>query len=331
MKIKAITHALPTRCYEASEVADWTGAHEDFISEKVGAARRYFLDSGQRGVDLAYSAVCKLLSDQDLKIDDVSLLIYVTQTPDHGIPHNSAILHGMLSGSDSLASFDVGLGCSGYPYAISIAKSMMMCDGFERAIVVTCDPYSKIMDRRDKATAAVFGDAATATLLAYDGHVEIGKADFGTRGANGEAALLLKRGNAAYPIRSIHSEYPELSGELEEYSLFMNGRNVFNFVMSEIPKSIERALEKNDSVMSDIGFFALHQGSAYMLRNLVRRAGIDDAKVIYNIQRFGNTVSSSVPLVLEDIMRNNPDFSGKVLISGFGVGVSWASNVLTFK
>lgn len=332
MHIKCIAHAVPDTAYAASEIAEWTGADETFIKEKVGAVNRYYLGEDETGVELANKAVCKLLDEQSLTIDQIGLLIYVTQTPDYAIPHNSAVLHAMLDGPDNMACFDVSLGCSGYPYALSIAKSMMVGEEIERAIVVTCDPYSKIMNRHDKATVSVFGDAATASLLAADGHITIGKADFGTRGKSGKDSLLLAKGHAATPIRSIHSDEPTVDAEDPAgYQLFMNGRNVFNFVMTEVPLSLDRMLEKNSLSKDDIDRFALHQGSIYMLKNLTRRYGIDQAKVVFNIQDYGNTVSSSVPLAVEKVMRDDPSFTGKVAISGFGVGLSWASNVLHFN
>jgi 3-oxoacyl-[acyl-carrier-protein] synthase-3 len=187
------------------------------------------------------------------------------------------------------------------------------------------------MDRHDKATMCVFGDGATATLLSNSGSIHIGRGDFGTDGAKGEGALNLTGGHARHPLQSIHKDKLSFDTDDRSYSLFMNGRSVFEFVLREIPLSLERACAKNGITIEDVDIFALHQGSKYMLEHLIKRANIDPAKTIINIQKFGNTVSSSVPMVIEEVTRYETPFKGLMEISGFGVGVSWASNILRFE
>lgn len=330
MKIKAIASAVPRQRYDAETIGQWVGEDAVFIRQKIGVDSRAFLGPDETGVDLARAAVERLLSKARETISNIDLLVFVTQTPDHGIPQNSSLLLSALEAEKSVASYDIALGCSGYPYALTSAKGFMLTQGYQRAIVVTCDPYSKIMNRTDKSTIAVFGDAATATLLDIDGAWDIGKGDFGTDGSQADS-LIVRRGRGAAPIACVHKPFPEILAENPtDYYLHMNGREIFNFVMTEVPGSMQRALQRNDLQMSEIDFFAIHQGSLYMLQQLIKRAEIPAEKALINLDRYGNTVSSSIPLLLEDLMNRTDDLAGKrVLISGFGVGLSWGSLVLT--
>lgn len=330
MRVRAIASAIPQTVYSAEEIAAWLGTDARFIRDKVGVDRRAFLAPAETGVSLATQAVDRLLSEADVDRGSIELLAYVTQNPDYRIPHNSALLQAAAELPRSIAAFDIGLGCSGYPYALTISKGFMSAQGLRRAIVVTCDPYSRVMRRDDKATVAVFGDAATATLLDCDGTGEIGLGDFGTDGS-GKSCLVIPAGSAARPIWSIQDAGPSLSEPPDDYRLHMNGRAVFDFVMREVPGSISRTLMRNNLGLDEIDYFAIHQGSLYMLNNLANEVGIPSQKLLVNIEKVGNTVSSTIPLLLEEQMRSKEQLKGRALISGFGVGLSWGSLPLTFS
>ncbi len=329
MKLRAIASAVPEHVVSSEEIAEWAGAEPRFIRDQVGVDKRAFLGPNETGVDLAAKAVEKLVEHTGISLESVGLLVYVTQTPDHGIPQNSALLQAAI-GAPTMASFDVGLGCSGYPYALTIAKSFMVDQRIKRSIVVTCDPYSKIMRRDDKSTVTVFGDAATATLLDEVGTGTIGLGDFGTDGTL-QDCLKIPGGRGAKPLWSIHQHAPSLDGDPDDYRLHMKGRGVFNFVMSSVPRSLERALERNRVTLDEIAWFALHQGSLYMLRRLAESAGIPAERLLTNIGRYGNTVSSTIPLLLQEKLAGPQPLKGHVLMSGFGVGLSWGSLLLTFE
>ncbi len=330
MKIRAIASAYPQHEYDAATVAGWVNADAGFVANKVGVNKRGFLAADETGLDLAAVATEAVLQKAEVQADSIDLLLYVTQTPEYGIPQNSALLQERCAMRNDLASFDMGLGCSGYPYALATAKGLMAAQNLQRALIVTSDPYSKIMDRTDKNTCAVFGDAATATLLDCDGTGNIGLCDFGTDGSAHEA-LIVPAGRGAHPLRSIHSNAAQLSAEEDQYRLHMNGRAVFNFVLKNIPASIDRTLEINRVSKEDVLQFAIHQGSQFMLEQLAARSGISQDKLLMNLSTRGNTVSSSVPLLVEQYMEA-PDFrDGPILLSGFGVGLSWCSTVVRFE
>lgn len=328
MKIRAIAFAEPEREISSATVAEWTELKQDFIEEKVGIKSRRFLDADERPLDLALAACKKLFAQNNgLRLEQIKLLAVVTQNPDHRIPHNAALLQQALGLGVDTAAFDIGLGCSGYVYALSIVRSMMLAEGISDALIVTCDPYSRIMGTGDRDTVALFGDAATATWLSSKSGATIGKVDFGTDGGGAEN-LIVRAGGAARPVSSL---YPSGEPAAErDYRLHMNGRGIFNFMMERVPQSVERALAKNDLTLDAPDLFVFHQGSRFLLDQLVGRMKLDPAKVPSNIGYHGNTVSSSIPLLLSELQADGRLAGKTVVVSGFGVGLSWATTVLQY-
>lgn len=329
MSIESIASALPAIKHTAADLAAQTGAEESFIIKKVGISTRYVLGPEETGVSLATTACEKLLTKTGLDKNDIDLVVFVTQNPDRKLPQNSAQLAAALGLPATAAAFDLSLGCSGYVYALSVAESFLAGMGLETGLIVTCDPYSRIMLAEDRATNAVFGDAATATLVRRSGtRSVIGKFDFGTRGEDGDA-IRVDRGGASNPMvgfdDSVVREYTA-----DDLRLRMIGKDVYNFVLSTIPGSIENCLKVNERSPEDISWYALHQGSKFMLQGLAKRASIGPDKLLLNIDRYGNTVSSTIPLLLEDLMNEDKLADTTVLLSGFGVGLSWATTIVDF-
>ena len=330
MSIEAIASAVPSKRESAAEIAQQTGLDEQFVAEKVGVKYRHVLAAEESGLDLAEAACRKLFAETDLKPDEVDDLIFVTQTPDHALPHSSALLAHRLGLPSHCAAFDISLGCSGFVYALSVVESFLAGNAHENALLVTCDPYSRIMAREDKSTNAVFGDAAAVCWIRRTGsRCRLGRGDYGTDGSKA-GALIVPAGRGKLPLVSVHNssvaEYTR-----DQLRLHMNGRDVFEFVMLQVPQSIGACLAKNELTLGEIDWFALHQGSLYMLMAMAQRLEIPNEKVLINIDRYGNTVSSTVPMLLEDLMRKGDLRGCKVVISGFGVGLSWATNILTFQ
>lgn len=275
---------------------------EEFLRDKIGAFELARLSPGMDTSDLCVGAWDRLLTGTG-PLADIDCLVVCTQNPDgHGIPHASAIVHAKLGLGESCAAFDLGLGCSGYVYGLSVVQSFMAANGMKKGLLFTADPYSKIVDPADKNTALLFGDAATVTLLAVDAPWVPGKYRFATRGLDGKA---------------LNND----SGRL-----FMNGRAVFSFSATAVPQQVTALLQENGLSPDDIDRFFFHQGSKYIVDTLGQRLRIPEEKIARGVGRCGNTVSSSIPLMLEDALEAvGPR---RFLLSGFGVGLSWASCLL---
>ena len=332
MKLRDIGWAVPSSRYSSEEISAWSGLEKSFIENRIGVHSRAFLGADELPSQLAARACEALLSRHGAPArGDIGLLVVVTQTPDYKIPHSSALLQRDLGLESSTACFDINLGCSGFVYALSVVKAMMLAEDIGDAIIVTCDPYSRIMGRGDRDTVALFGDAATATWMSASAGADIGRADFGTDGHKSEH-LIVRSGAGAEPFASLFSGPAAATDAADAgFRLHMNGRGIFNFVMERIPQSVARALEKNRLRMEQIDYFVFHQGSKFLLEQLTRHLELPERKVPSNVANYGNTVSSSVPLLLAELMEEGGRLAGKkVLVSGFGVGLSWATNILSF-
>lgn len=278
----------------------------EFLDRKIGTREVVRMAEGADTADLAEPACWRALEKGGVRPADIAALVVCTQNPHgRGIPHTSAVLQARLGLPESCACFDVSLGCSGYVYGLSVLGSFLEINGFGPGLLVTADPYSKIIDPMDRNTVLLFGDAATATLLEPDetGRLFSGSSfAFATRGAGGEAIW-------------------NPQGILE-----MNGRAVFEFALGAVPKQVREVVAKAGLNIEEVDRFLLHQGSQFMVEQLARLLGVPMDKVPLGLAGVGNTVSSSVPLMLEKVL---PDEAvRRVVLSGFGVGLSWASCVL---
>lgn len=305
----AITHIgsyIPSNRVSNIELLDKFETDENFVRNKIGVVNRAIKEPQQKASDLCVNAFEDLCSKTDIALDTIDCCVVVTQNPDFNIPHTSAIVHGALALSESCACFDISLGCSGYVYGLSVVTAFMQANGYKKGLLFTADPYSDIIDPNDKNTALIFGDAATVTLLQANqsGLVALGY-DFGSKGAG----------------------YKNL---YNENKLYMNGRAVFNFTAGVVPKSIEKVLQKLEIEKTEIDRWYLHQGSKYIVDTISMRLGLESEKVVFNMYDYGNTVSSSIPLLLnEDLVSFQQ--RQKIGLSGFGVGLSWASAIFEMK
>ncbi|MCT8974622.1 ketoacyl-ACP synthase III [Microbaculum marinisediminis] len=324
--IEKIAVALPDWIVDADEVAGWTDSDPQFIREKVGIETRRFLRDDETGCDLASRAVREVLSDGGTAGDDLDFLITVTQTPDLRLPHMSAQIQNACGLPTTIMAFDMSLGCSGYVHALSVARALLST-GMRSGLIVTCDPYSKIMRRRDKATVTVFGDGATCSLIRRDGIDRLGSFDFGTDGSGAEHLCF----QGAKLDGAVASEGPPSPADSEPTpSLHMNGREILNFMLERVPESVDRCLAREGLTRDDVDLFVFHQASRYMLTLLARRMGLDIAKVPIFISDTGNTVSSTIPIVLNRLQQAGELAGRTVLLSGFGVGLSWGTTVIRF-
>lgn len=303
--IRSIASYIPEGRIDNIAQAQSFDRDEAFVDAKLGTRTLSVKAEGEETSDLSVRAVQNLLAkNPDLKLEDVQALVVVTQNGDaEALPHTSAIVQHKLGLPTHAACFDVSLGCSGYVYGLYVLKGFMQALGLKNAILVTADPYSKIMDRSDRMTTLLFGDAATATWMSADAPVwELGPARFGGDGAGAEY-LVVKDGH-----------------------FHMNGRQVFNFASLKIIPHMQEVLDELDMSMDDVDAFCLHQGSGAIVDAIAKRLGDNGSKVIKDMFGAGNTVSSSIPMLLEHYA-----FDGKwsnAMLSGFGVGLSWGSALL---
>lgn len=311
--IAGIASYLPEGVSDNAALVAEHGFDADFISDKLGIETRHHAGPNETTADLATRAGEAMLAKAGLQASDIDLLVVVTQTPDYLLPHTSALVHERLGAPTRTAAFDINLGCSGFVYALAAAAPMMAAQGMETGLLITAETYSKLISPEDRATAPLFGDGAAATLLTRDPVYHLGRTTFGTDGARHRALIAEGSGTRDEP----------------RAPLFMDGRAIFSFMMTEAPKDVAACLEANGIAADDVERWVFHQASAYMLQSLAKRLGIADERLVIEMADCGNTTSSTIPIALERQVLAASPRPRRVLLSGFGVGLSWASTVLT--
>lgn len=299
--IKSVGKALGSLTVENKILASSFKKDRDFIANRIGTTELRQSSEEESAVALGLKASIEALKLAGMVGKDIQLVIFVTQNPDHGgLPHNSALIQAELSIPSSAVCFDIGLGCSGFVYAVSVAVSMMKTLNLINSIIITSDQYRAHLDPKDEATQMLFGDAACATLLStVSGTFEAKACRLGTDGTLSSA--LIRKNNA---IR-------------------MNGRAVFNFCRKKIPTEIQAFLYDCGIPYKNIDALILHQGSKAIVHEIQNALGLDDDKVPIGLQGIGNTVSSSIPMLLKDHL--DQEKVSCIVVSGFGVGLSWGT------
>lgn len=302
--IRDIASHVPPGRVSNLDRASAAGKDEGFIRDKIGFEALARRDTGTETSDLCVAAYRELERRPGFDPAQVDCIVVCTQNPDaHGLPNVSAIVHGKLGLSTDIASFDISLGCSGYVYGLAVVTSFMQANGLRSGLLFTADPYSKILDPGDWDTELLFGDAATVTWLGPDPVYRCRAAMFGTDGSMRHSIAVPRHGAP----------------------LTMLGSNVFKFSMTMVPEQVERYLVRERLSLDDIDLVLLHQGSRFIVENLARKLGLSPDKAPFEAGGTGNSISSTIPLMLERRLAAPPP---RVLLCGFGVGLSWSSMVI---
>jgi 3-oxoacyl-[acyl-carrier-protein] synthase-3 len=317
VRISAIEYFLPEQVISSEFLAKAHNFDLSFIEEKLGIHERHIISGNESCFSMARNATQKLFDKSAVDPTTIDLLCVITQNPDYQIPNIAPLLQHSLGLRLDLASFDMSLGCSGFVYALATMKAFMSVHSMSKALIVTSDPYSRIISPVDRSTAPLFGDAAAAILIERCPTDNIGEFDFGTDGSGAQSLIIKSNRNQ-----------PNLKEDSDNF-LFMDGSAIYKFMMTKIPKSIRACLSKNNLQSEEIDFYIFHQASKYMVLSLAKQIKVSHDKIILNIENHGNTVSSSIPIALKPVLDKEENRGKKVLLSGFGVGLSWASTVIS--
>lgn len=326
-EIVHIDYVLPEKVITNDDLAE---RFDDFDAKKVekntGVHTRHVVSDGQTALDLAVEACNKLFEKYDKA--NIDFLVLCTQTPEYYLPASSCILQDRLQLSNSIGALDINLGCSGYVYGLGVSKSMIDSGMAQNVLFVTMEAITKFIHPGDKANLILFGDAASATVVSGSSTEKIHKFVFGTDGS-GYKSIIVENGGCKNRIDPNAPEIIE-NGNVTTYNnVSLNGMEVFNFTIDRVPGLINDCLQKNQFTLEDIDMFIFHQANKYMLDFLRRKIKIPEDKFYLDMRVSGNTSSNTIPIALTECLNNKTLQKGsKVLIAGFGVGLSWGATVL---
>ena len=308
--IKAMSACVPKQIVSNKDLGYLIPKDEiEKTINNIGVVERRVVDDDVCASDLCCKAAQKLMEDNDIDPASIDVLLFMSQTADYRIPATAPILQHRLGLSIDTLCLDLSLGCSGFVFALSAAFA-----------------YASF----DKVDWPLYGDGATATLIE--------KGDFGEStfilksDGSGKDAVIIRDGMRKKVTPESCLDKVEEDGNIRTgLEVFMDGMAVFNFAMKRVPKGIKEILEVTDTTMDEIDWLVFHQANKFMTDFFVKKLKFDPAKVPYCIQKYGNTSSTSIPLTIVSELHNKMKAGDRIVMSGFGAGLSWGTAILTMN
>lgn len=336
ISIKAISYYLPentlTNADLNAQFPEWDVVK---ISKVTGVYNRHIAASDETPSDMACKAAEKLFNDHNVSKNDVDFIIFVTQSNDYISPTTACTIQHRLEITNSCGAVDINQGCTGYLYGLSIARGLITSNSAKNVLLLTGETTSRYINIADKSCRTIFGDGATATMVSKCGDensADIGDFIFGTDG-KGAKNIIIKYGYARHSLKDADmTDRKDKYGNLRNDSnFFMNGTAVFNFSVKTVPLLIEQTLTKYKLSIDDIDLFVLHQANKIILDTIRAKMKISKEKFHICLGESGNTVSSTIPIALNDAIEKGIIKKGRhIMLVAFGVGYSWASCIVKF-
>jgi 3-oxoacyl-[acyl-carrier-protein] synthase-3 len=293
---------------------------DEWIRTRTGIVERRIADPDVATSDLALPAAQAALEQAEVDVSDIDLIMVATVTPDTIFPCTAAILQQRLGAK--AAAFDILVGCTGFVYGLAVAGEMIASGAYDHILVIGAETLSRIADWEDRSTCVLFGDAAGAAVV---GPVPEGRGilsySLGNDGTNADA-LKIPAGGSRLPASA-----ETVTNRL--HYLTMNGAEVFKFAVRSMAESSEEVVSRAGLAMKDIDLVIPHQANLRIIDAAAKRLNIPYERFVQNLDRYGNTSAASIPLALDQSVREGRVSSGDLIIlSSFGAGLSWGSLVL---
>jgi len=307
---------LPDRIVTNDELAATVDTTDEWIVERTGIHQRHIAADGQTTGDIAYEASLRALEYAGIEADKIDLIVLATATPDNTFPSTATKLQARL-GITRGAAFDVQAVCSGFIYALAVADNFIKAGQAENVLVVGAETFSRILDWEDRSTCVLFGDGGGAVVLSRH---------------DGAAEPAMERGVLSTHLHS-DGRYSDLlyvdggpSSTQTVGHLRMAGREVFRHAVVNLAAVVNEALEANQLTRDDIDWLVPHQANKRILDGTARKLGIGPERVVVTVDRHANTSAASIPLALDEAVRDGRIKAGQlVLLEAMGGGFTWGS------
>jgi 3-oxoacyl-[acyl-carrier-protein] synthase-3 len=332
--ISALSGAVPRNVIKNYEYTEFFTSEEvKDVVDKIGIVERRFANENTCSSDLCYAAAEKLITDNNIDRSEIDLLVFISQTPDYRMPATSIILQDRLKLSSSTMAFDINLGCSAFIYGLSVVYGLMQTGSIRKALILDGETRSKVYSKKDRRTAFIFGDAGVAALIERNEKAGKSYFSFNSDGSREDLIKINAGGyrnpsNAETVVEKVVDEFGNIRNDEQGY---MNGGDVFNFVIREIPQDFKRIFEYAGIDKDAVDYFVFHQANSFINTYLAKKLKLDADKLPSTLEKFGNTSSVSVPLTIVSELRNKLDSQKTLFLSAFGVGMTWASAIINLS
>lgn len=329
--IKGISYYLPEKIVTnedlVKEFPEWS---VDKVAAKVGVDFRHVAGENETAGDMAEKAARKLFDEYNIDPKTIDFILLCTQSSDHFLPSTACILQDRLGIPTFAGAFDYNLGCSGCVYGMAIAKGLIAGGIAKNILLLTAETYNKYLHPSDKSNRSIFGDGAAACLISTEGIAEIGDFVLGTDGG-GAKHLIVETGGARHKVPTGKESIDDDGHVRRDDYLYMDGSAIFNFTLDAVPVMINDILAKNEIEKDDVDYYVFHQANKFMLSTIRKCCKLPKEKFYINLSETGNTVSSTIMIGLKQCLDDSfISHDMKVMIAGFGVGLSWGGTILKF-
>ncbi|MGN7453858.1 beta-ketoacyl-ACP synthase III [Paenibacillus pasadenensis] len=314
---------VPEKVLTNQDLERMVETNDEWIVTRTGIRERRIAAEGQATSDLAFEASLKALESAGITAEQLDLIIVATITPDMFFPSTASLLQDRL-GASRAAAFDLSAACSGFIYGLATASSMIQAGLYKHVLLVGAECLSRITDYTDRNTCILFGDGAGAVVL---GEVPEGRGfqsfELGSDGSGGQL-LKIPGGGSRLPSTAD-------SVEAKQHYLKMAGNDVFKFAVRVMGASAEQALSKAGFGKGDIDLLIPHQANIRIIQSALNRLELPEDKAMVNLDRYGNVSAASIPLALAEAVEQGKVSEGdKLLLVGFGGGLTWGASVLVW-
>lgn len=318
-KISQAAHHLPEQVISNDDLSLILETNDQWISSRTGIKERR-ISRSENTSDLASRVAEKLLEKANIDATEIDFIIVATITGDSIMPSVAAKVQGTIGATHAFA-FDMTAACSGFVFALAMADKLIRSASYQKGLVIGAEVLSKYLDWEDRSTAVLFGDGAGGVLVEACSEQHFMAESLHTDGSRGQNLT-----SGSNPLRSPFSDSEEASPFIK-----MDGRAIFDFAIRDVSKSIIRLLEESSVTAEEIDYFLLHQANRRILDKMARKIGCPREKFLENMMTYGNTSAASIPILLSESVEKGLillDGSQKVLLSGFGGGLTWGSLIV---
>lgn len=318
IKILGTGRAVPNKVVTNDDLAKIMDTSDEWIRSRTGIRERRIAIT-ETSNSMATEAGKKAIEDAGITPDDLDMIVVATLSPDQMMPVTACEVQKQL-GANRAVCFDLNAACSGFIFGLHTAAAYLGCGFAKHVLVIGVETLSKVVNWNDRSTCVLFGDGAGAAVVTGSSEQSY-EAVVGANGTKGDVLALKDRGN----------QNPYVKNEEELFYVTMNGQEVFKFAVSQVPKAIQEVLEKAQVQLDEIDCFILHQANERILQSVAKRLNQPIEKFPMNLDRYGNTSSASIPLLLDELNKDGKIKRGdKIVLSGFGGGLTWGAVYLVW-
>ncbi|MGC9336988.1 MAG: beta-ketoacyl-ACP synthase III [Candidatus Cloacimonadia bacterium] len=325
VKFAGISMAVPEKILTNADLEKMVDTSDEWIRTRTGMVERRIVDKDTASSDTAYQAVKKLLEKVSIKPKDIDMIIVGTVTPDHNFPSTACILQKRL-GIHNIPAFDVSAGCTGFIYAMTIAKQFIENNFAKNVLIVGVETLSKILNWEDRSTCVLFGDGAGAAIMTQAKRSDLSDIIDAYLAADGRYGDLLRlpAGGSRYPAT-------EETVNNKLHTVHMEGNKIFKAAVKAMGDAAVTILRCNGLTSDDLDWFIPHQANIRIIEATAKRIKLPKSKVIVNIEKYGNTSAASIPIAFAEAVEEGKIRRGDlVLLDAFGAGFTWGSALLRY-